>query len=66
MATEEVCLLMPGYLSQEIWESGQLKKSHSPFPHHHIALTGTKDSKTEIPENIFRIPLYRRTWSRSV
>lgn len=45
VATEQVCLLMPGYLPQEIWESGQLKNISinlpSPFPYHHTALTQT-------------------------
>lgn len=45
VATEQVCLLMLGYLSQEIQKSGQLKNVSinlpSPFPHHHAAPTQT-------------------------
>lgn len=50
VATEQVCLLLPGYLSQEIlgvWTAKECmnKPSLSPFPHHHTALTqtGTKE-----------------------
>lgn len=54
VATEQVCLLMPGYLSQEIWESGQLKNVSINLPSPHFPtttlllhkLTGTKESKT--------------------
>lgn len=45
VATEQVCLLMLGYLSQEIQKSGQLKNVSinlpSLFPHHHTAPTQT-------------------------
>lgn len=60
VATEQVCLLMPGYLSQEIWESGQLKNVSINFPSLHFPtttlllhkLTGTEQSKTDPDEHI--------------
>lgn len=53
VATEQVCLLMLGYLSQQIWESGQLKNVSINLPSLHFPtttlllhkLTGTKESK---------------------
>lgn len=57
VATEQVYLLMAGYLSQEIWESGQLKDVSRNLPSLHFPTTtlllhkttGTQESKTEIP-----------------